>query len=125
MVRLPLLPLLAFLTLMTVVMGFSVPARAHDCERTVVTAATGAHSDHHGAPILASATADCHEAADCCCVGGMAGCATSCAGALMPVIFPAAALTSSTMVLLPAGDAAGAGLALAPALGPPRPGRDA
>ncbi|MEA1673700.1 hypothetical protein [Nitrospirillum sp. BR 11163] len=119
MIRLPLFPLLAFLTLVILVTGWSAPARAHECGRAVAVVATVAAAPA-AIPTVATAAHDCHEAADCCCAAGMAGCATACAGVLMPGTLPDARRTAAPLVLMPAGDSLGAGLALAPALGPPR-----
>ncbi|TWB13988.1 hypothetical protein FBZ89_11839 [Nitrospirillum amazonense] len=123
MIRLPLLPLLAFLALVTLVTGWSAPARAHECGQAITVAASTAPADTPAPHPVATAAHDCHETADCCCAGGMAGCATGCAGLLVPSALPGAERTAAPLVLAPAGDSRGVGLALAPALGPPRPSR--
>ncbi|MBB6251020.1 hypothetical protein [Nitrospirillum iridis] len=119
MVRLPLLSLLAFLTLVALVTGWSPAARAHECGPGTVTTAASAHAATTPT-LVATAATDCHAAVDCCCAGGMAGCAMTCAGALVPGAVPSTGRLATALGLLPAGDTAGAGLALAPALGPPR-----
>ncbi|MEC4589869.1 hypothetical protein VPG91_02615 [Nitrospirillum amazonense] len=123
MIRLPPLPLLALLALVILVTGWSAPARAHDCGQTVAVAASSALAAAPADHPIATAAHDCHETADCCCAGGMAGCATGCAGLLVPSVLPGAERTAAPLMLLAAGDSRGAGLALAPALGPPRPNR--
>ncbi|MEA1652118.1 hypothetical protein UAJ10_24280 [Nitrospirillum sp. BR 11164] len=123
MIRLPLLPLLAFLALVTLVTGWSAPARAHECGQAITVAASTAPAGTPARHPVATAVHDCHETADCCCAGGMAGCATGCAGLLVPSTLPGAVRTAAPLALLPARDSRGAGLALAPALGPPRPNR--
>ncbi|MEE3622683.1 hypothetical protein UCD39_01595 [Nitrospirillum sp. BR 11752] len=123
--------LLAFLTLVAVVTGWSGGAWAHDCvqhpQMAVAQVSVAAPDQGHAHPsavlthrAIAAAAHDCHRAADCCCVGGMGGCATACVGALVPAPLPDAERSAAKSVLLPLGDTGGAGLALAPALGPPR-----
>ncbi|MDZ5648663.1 hypothetical protein [Nitrospirillum sp. BR 11828] len=128
MIRSSLPLLLAFLTLVAVVTGWSGTARAHDCVQHPQMATQRTMDDQTARPsplttrhTVAVAAHACHQAADCCCVGGMAGCAAACAGALVPPVLPDAARTATLSALTPAGDVGGAGLALAPALGPPRP----
>ncbi|TWB58626.1 hypothetical protein [Nitrospirillum viridazoti] len=123
MIRLPLLPLLALLALVTLVTGWSAPARAHDCGQAVTGTSSAVLPTPPADHPVATAAHDCHETADCCCASGMAGCATGCAGLLVPSALPGAERTAAPLTLVPAGDSRGAGLALAPALGPPRPSR--
>ncbi|TWB37588.1 hypothetical protein [Nitrospirillum pindoramense] len=126
MIRSSLPFLLAFLTLVAVVTGWSGGAWAHDCMQHPQMAVATPHQGHaHSSAVptpraVAAAAHGCHQAADCCCVGGMAGCAAACVGALVPAPLPDAGRSAAKSVLLPSGDAGGAGLALAPALGPPR-----